>query len=153
MDSKTHLIKVLRIFLLTAIPLSVVISLLLGFFIGFRPGIFIVAPLISTLLGIFFGFHLTRDLKMETLEINQQNKDSRKGLSWYEEAILDQLRAERYSEIERLGPKRIFGPRDLGKVMGGNIELEVNTYWITVTGPRGFVRILASTLDIKKIFL
>ena len=153
MDSKAHLIKVLRIFLFTAIPLSVVISLLLGLFIGFRLGIFIVAPLISSLLGIFFGFHLTRDLKMETLEINQQNKDSRKGLSWYEEAILDQLQAERYSEIERIGQKRIFGPRNLGKVMGGNIELEVNTYWITITGPRGFVRILASTLDIKKIFL
>jgi hypothetical protein len=153
MDSKTYLIKVFRIFLITSLPVTLVVALLLGLIIGFRPGLFIVAPLIGTLLGMFAGFHLTRDLKTESFEINQQNKDSQKGLSWYEEAILDQLRAERYIETEKNGNKRVFTPNIRAQVMGGNVELEVNTYWITVTGPRGFIRILASTLDIKKIFL
>lgn len=116
-------------------------------------GIFIVAPLIGTLMGLFAGFHLIRDLQPETLEINQQNKDSQKGLSWYEEMILEQLHAERYIEIERNGTKRIFSPPIRAQVMGGKIELDVQPYWITVTGPRGFVRILSSTLDLKKIFL
>ncbi|GEM_PF-6736861 len=153
MDSKTYLIKVLRIFLLVSLPMSLLIGLLLTLFMGFRPGVFLVSPLFGSLAGLFAGFHLTRELKRETLEINQQNKDSQKGLPWYEEAILEQLHAERYIESEKLGAKRIFVPQIRGQVMGGHIELEVQTYWITISGPRGFIRILASTLDIKKIFL
>lgn len=153
MDSKAYLIKVFRIFLISSVPVTLVVALLLGLFVGFRPGLFVVAPLIGTLVGIFCGFHLIRDLQTESFEINQQNKDSQKGLSWYEEMILDQLKAERYIEIGKEGNKRYFSPQIRAQIMGGNIELEVNPYWITVTGPRGFIRILASTLDIKKIFL
>ena len=153
MDSKAYLIKVARIFLIVSLSVTILVAGLLTLFFGFRMGIFIVAPLIGTLMGLFAGFHLIRDLQPETFEINQQNKDSQKGLSWYEEMILEQLHAERYIEIERNGTKRIFSPPIRAQVMGGKIELDVQPYWITVTGPRGFVRILSSTLDLKKIFL
>ncbi len=153
MDSKTYLLKVGRIFLIVSLPATLVVASILTIIFGFRSGTFVVSPLIGTLLGLFAGFHLIRDLKIETLEINQQNKDSQKGLHWYEEAILEQLAVERYEEIEKKGNIRVFAPNIRAQVMGGNIEVDVQPYWITVTGPRGFVRILASTLDIKKIFL
>jgi hypothetical protein len=37
--------------------------------------------------------------------------------------------------------------------MGGIVELECSTLAITLTAPRGTVRILASILDLKKILV
>jgi hypothetical protein len=37
--------------------------------------------------------------------------------------------------------------------MGGEIKVSWTPYAISIDGPRGFVRILSSVLDLNKIFL
>jgi hypothetical protein len=137
--------------------------------------IFLSAFMVSTLVhGIFFGpwgasilvgavfgaigafgmsFFLVRDLKRETLEITSANKDSRKSMKWYEDEILSYLMSQRYKELTAINGVRQFTPRSMSQHMGGLVELESTTFSITLTAPRGTVRILASILDLKKIFL
>lgn len=107
----------------------------------------------GTLIAMFMSFHVSRDLTPETLEINMQNKDKLKGFSWYEREILNQLKAQRYKELEMIDGARVFEPRLLSQTMGGKIFIKVESWSILVTGPKGFIRILASILDIKKIFI
>lgn len=115
----------------------------------------------SLMVGVIFGgigafgmsFFLVRDLKRETLEITSANKDSQKSMRWYEDEILSFLKAQRYKEHPAINGVRQFTPRSLSQHMGGLVELECTTFSITLTAPRGTVRILASLLDLKKIFL
>ncbi len=128
-------------------------TLIFGLFFGPWIAGMMVGAILGALASLGLSFYLVRDLKRETLEINSGNKDPRKGLSWYHDEIAQYLHSQRYQEIKTQNSKRCFSPPIMGQHMGGVIELEADAYSITITGPRGFIRILASILEIKKIFL
>lgn len=111
-----------------------------------------VGAIFGSLVAFFMSVHVARDLKVETLEITSGTKDKMKPMSWYENEILSQLRGQRYREIPPQDDYRVFEPRLLSQTMGGNVYLKISAYEITLRGPRGFIRIVSSILDIKKIY-
>lgn len=123
--------------------------------------IFVGPAATSAMVGVVFAglgafgmsFYLVRDLSRETLTITSATKDKQRSMRWYEDEILSFLASQRYQELARDGATRVFEPRMLGQHMGGTVTLAASAYEITLTGPRGVVRILASLLDLKKIFL
>lgn len=127
--------------------------LIFGLMFGTWPEAIKVALILGVLAASGISFYLVRDLKRETLEITSANKDSQKSMKWYEDEILSFLRAQRYEELPSHEGKRIFSPRAMTQHMGGIVEVSFSTLAITLTAPRGTVRILASLLDLKKIFL
>lgn len=111
-----------------------------------------IASIFSTLVALFMSMHLARELKEELLEITSGTKDKMKSMKWYEDQILHQLRSQRYKELSPELEWRVFEPRLLSQTMGGKVYLKASSFEITLRGPRGFVRIMASLLDLKKIF-
>lgn len=110
--------------------------------------------LVFASIGAFgLSFYLVRDLSQETLSITSGTKDSQKSMRWYEDEILSFLASQRYRELAREGDARVFEPRMLGQHMGGPVRVTATSFEVTISGPRGIVRILASLLDLKKIFL
>lgn len=143
-------LKVAAIMFVIAFALG---TLIFGLFFGPWKAGLMVGTILGALASLGLSFYLVRDLKRETLEINSANKDPRKGLSWYHNEIAQYLHSQRYQEMKSSTSKRCFTPPIMGQHMGGVIELESDAYSITITGPRGFIRILASVLEIKKIFI
>ena len=131
----------------------IVATLVHGIFFGPWTASILVGAILGSLSAFGLSFFLVRDLKRETLEITSANKDSQKSMKWYEDEILSFLKAQRYKELTAINGVRQFVPRSMSEHMGGLVELESTTFSITLTAPRGTVRILASLLDLKKIFL
>ena len=131
----------------------IVATLVHGMFFGPWQASLMVGAILGSIGAFGLSFFLVRDLKRETLEITSANKDSQKSMKWYENEILSFLKAQRYKELTAINGVRQFIPRSMSQHMGGLVELECTTLSITLTAPRGTVRILASLLDLKKIFL
>ncbi len=112
----------------------------------------LVALVAATLMAGLMSFYLTRELARETLEITAANKDRQKPLSWYQQEILSFLHSQRYQRLDDLEGEQVYSPRGL-QHMRGNVHLKIDAYSITLSGPKGVVRILASLLDLKKNFL
>ena len=108
---------------------------------------------LGAMSSLGLSFYLVLYNKRETLEINTNNKDKQKGLQWYYDEILHYLHSSRYRELTQIDDVRVFEPPMLLQHMGGKVELKRDSYSITITGPRGVVRIIGSILDIQKIFL
>ena len=154
MDNRKYFLDVTKVFFLAFIALNVFLTTL--FFFLFRHDFISslkIAAIFSTLVSFFMSVHVARDLKVELLEITSGNKDKMKPMSWYENEILAQLSGQRYREQPPQEGFRVFEPRLLSQTMGGNVYLKSSAFEITLRGPRGFIRIVASILDIKKIYL
>lgn len=143
-DNSEYLKKVLTLFLAIFIPIAIGVSIVSSWQVGLVFG---------GLLALFMSFHSGRSLSSETFEINSTNKDKMKGLSWYEEEIISHLHDLRYVLKVNERNLKIWEPSVRSRVMGGEVKMEVTPYAITVTGPRGVVRILKSILDLNKIFI
>ncbi len=153
MEANHFFTRVFKVF--TMVFLSLVLVLTAVFFFILKRDFIAaikVASIFSSLVAFFMSMHLARELKDEVLEITSGTKDKMKSMKWYEDEILHQLKAQRYRELAPNDDWRIFEPRLLSQTMGGKVFLKVTTFEITLRGPRGFVRIMASLLDLKKIF-
>ena len=154
MDISNYLKSVVKVLVLAFIPLFLALSSLFYLFFRRDPvSALKIGAIFGSLVAFFMSVHVGRDLKEETLEITSGNKDKMRSMSWYEQEILSQLNGQRYRELPRQDEHRIFEPRLLSQTMGGNVYLKVSAFEITLRGPRGFIRIIASILDIKKIYL
>ena len=143
----------LQVFLMVFATLVLVLTVI--FFLFFQRNLIAalkIASIFSTLVALFMSMHLARELKEELLEITSGTKDKMKSMKWYEDQILHQLRSQRYKELSPELEWRVFEPRLLSQTMGGKVYLKASSFEITLRGPRGFVRIMASLLDLKKIF-
>lgn len=153
MDAKGFFLPALRIFVRVFTVLVIVLTAVFYFTLKRDLSAALkVAGVFSTLVALFMSMHLARDLKEETLEVTSGTKDKMKSMKWYEDEILHQLRAQRYRELATMNEWRVFEPRLLSQTMGGLVYLKTSSFEITLRGPRGFVRIMASILDLKKIF-
>ena len=143
-DNRAYLKKVMTLFLAIFIPIALGISLVASWQVGIVFG---------GLIALFMSFHSGRSLTSETFEINSTNKDKMKGLSWYEEETISHLHDLRYILKVNERNLKVWEPSIRSRVMGGEVKMEVTPYSITITGPRGVVRILKSILDLNKIFI
>lgn len=143
-DKHEYLKRVLMIFLATALPVAIVVS----FFLSLQVGM-----VFGGIIGLFMAVHLGRNLQIESFEINTQNKDRQKGFAFYEEEIISIMRDMRYELLQDSREVKVWQPRVRGRVMGGEFKMEVTPYSLTISGPRGIVRIVTSMLDIQKIFI
>jgi hypothetical protein len=134
----------LIIFLAAGLPIALVMSIFLSLPVGL---------LFGSIFGLFMAMHLSRNLQTETFEITIQNKDHQKGFAFYEAEIISIMHDMRYELILDTKENKIWQPRPRARVMGGKFTMQVSPYSITITGPRGIVRIVTSMLDIQKIFI
>lgn len=136
--------KALTLFLAIFFPIFLILTIFTSWKLGLLFGL---------LAGLFTSFQLARNLTRESFEINATNKDKTKGLKWYEDEIIAMMNDLRYQLIEDKNNVKVWQPRLRARVMGGEFKMEVTPYSITITGPRGMVRIVKSVLDLTKIFL
>jgi hypothetical protein len=133
-----------KYFLYVAVPVGLVLTMIGNWKVGLVFG---------CLAGFFAAFHLGRSLQAETFEINASNKDRMKGLTWYQEEIAQHMRDLRYQLIVDETNLKEWQPSPRARIMGGNFRMETTPYSITISGPRGVIRILKSILDLNKIFI
>ena len=91
---------------------------------------------------IFFWSHRQRNLKTIILEITPANKEKDKGLTQYREEIISFLKSLRYQEVEKSSDHKIFRPRPLQRIMGGDISISWGPYLIKIEGPKYIVLII-----------
>jgi hypothetical protein len=144
LENKEYLKKVLILFFAISLPIALAVTIVSSWQVGLVFG---------GLSGLFMSFHLGRTLAAESFEINSSNKDRMKGLSWYEEEIISHLKDLRYYMKVDQRDLKVWEPSPYARTMGGEVKMEVTPYAITITGPRGVVRILKSILDLDKIFI
>ncbi len=153
MGTDHFFLRASRVFFIVFVSLSMVLTFV--FYFIFQRDLLAalkIAGIFSSLVAFFMSMHLARELKEELLEITSGTKDKMKSMKWYEDEILHQLRAQRYREMPPQQEWRVFEPRLLSQTMGGKVYLKTSSFEITLRGPRGFVRIMGSLLDLKKIF-
>jgi hypothetical protein len=130
----------------------IILSLCIGLaFMIFLPWQVALVP--GFIFILFAIFHQSKNLQSEVFEINSQNKDPQKGLYWYKEKIYQHLKELNYERKESLSDHEIWIPSPRARIMGGEVKITSTPYSITIEAPRGFIRILISILEIKKIFI
>jgi hypothetical protein len=144
MSNEAYLKRVLKFFIWVTLVTASIIAIFANWQVGLAFG---------ALLGFFTSFHLGRAMTPETFEINASNKDKRRGLSWYEKEVMAHMHDLRYQLVSNQEHLKVWQPSPWARVMGGEFKMELTPYSITLTGPRGAVRIMKSILDIDKIFL
>lgn len=92
---------------------------------------------------------MSRNLKEVKFEINTQNKDPEKGLRWYEEQIIEQIKDMRYREYLTLKGIRKFRPTGLYQVLESKIELHTSPYAINIKCSKMMRRIISDLVEIK----
>ncbi len=111
----------------------------------------LISTIIATSFSIFASAHLGRELRSISFEINSVNKDPQKGLDYYYQGIQSQLIFYRYVLHEKNQELELYEQKGLGQIMGGKIYIKKTPYYITITAPVGFIKILASSLDLDRI--
>lgn len=139
--------------------------LLKYFFLGFISGLILFFPIMfffyplykallgSSVVGLIYSFFvvgfMSRNLKEVKFEINTQNKDPEKGLRWYEEQIIEQIKDMRYREYLTLKGIRKFRPTGLYQVLESKIELHTSPYAINIKCSKMMRRIISDLVEIK----
>jgi hypothetical protein len=149
--NKQYLQRAVKVYCVT-FALFFTVTLPIYYFIQ-KEAFFPLSLVTAGVFALFTSSMVTRELEETTLEITPQMMDPQKGLQWYYQETLNLLLSLRYKALERTTEEEIFRPRDLYQLLGGKVYIVRTPYTLTVKGPRGFVKILSSTLDLSKIFL
>ncbi len=120
---------------------------------GLVPGLLLVASAIGFFIALFACSHLERSLRESTLEINTSNKDPRLGLVHYLDETHQILTSLRYQVAHRDNDVFTYEPYARLKILSGPLQVVKSPYDLVITGPHGTLKILASQLGLKKIYL
>lgn len=144
--SKVNFIK--RLFLILFLVGIIPLMLLYG-----AKKAVIILLLVMPLYLIFVLFHFERELIMGEYELNMKNKDPKKGFVEYQMEIEEFLISLNYQLLKEEGTFKEFSPRQRQRVMGGNIIIERNPYWIKIKGPKGMVSIIQLIIEKDQVGL
>lgn len=144
--------KFLKYFFLAFLCVFITTFVILTITLHWKAGL-IIGAVFGGLFGLFAAGHMERNMQVSSFEINAQNKKQELGLSEYEDEIKSYLTVMRYELYKEEGEKTFYRPRPRLRVMGGDVVILRNPYYIEVEAPIGVVRILQSQLDLEKIFI
>lgn len=133
-----------------------VVGWLTGFVIAFFAFILLFPFKLVVISSLIFGFiyglfcmgFMQRKLKVVSFEINPENKDSNKGLAWYEEKIKEQIQDMRFRYSKTENGIEIYKPTGLYKVLESPVELEVTPYLINVKCTRMMRRVILDLVEL-----
>jgi hypothetical protein len=135
-------------FIIFYVPTYMIYSLF-----GSTEAAWLVSLIISGVFALFSATNIAREMSEMSFEINSSNKDPQKGLSLYVEETKNLLLRLRFEIEKEASEEIIFRPKGLLQVMNGKIYIKITPYFIVITGPKGIVKILLSSLDLTKHIL
>lgn len=135
-----------------------ILGYLMGFILLYPVFLFLYVwnkALIAALVGggvysLFVVGFMSRMLKSVSLEINASNKDREKGLSWYYDLIIEQIRDMRFRQYLDVDGLKKFKPVGIYQVLENPIEVRVTPYDINVKCSKMMKRIISDLIEIDE---
>lgn len=121
---------------------------LLSMFMDFKLA-FIISGVFGFVFSLFALGFTQRVLRTVYFEINSKNKDSQKGLNWYEERIRTQVFDMGFQLLSKEGGVEKYNPRALYRVYEPAMTIEVTPFYIGINASRLMIRLISSYIEIE----